>query len=117
MDRQTRLAIATIGTNGLDVIVLRLKSHDSRLILLARQWAVRFRLLDPDRIITAEQRRGQAIEAVYRLGAAAKPAVPALLALTRNADPMARSAATFALDGVALGDRQRLQGEQHLHRR
>jgi HEAT repeat protein len=111
MDRQTRAAIATIGTNGIDIILRRLKSRDSRLRLLVRRWEVRFGLSDPDRIITAEQRRGQAIEALYRLGTVAKPAVPTLLALMRDSDPMVRSAATFALDEVAPGDRLRLQRE------
>jgi HEAT repeat protein len=111
VDGQTRKAIETIGTNGLDTLLTRLQSRDSRPRRFIHLWEYRLGLLDAGGILIAEQRRGQAIEAFYRLGDKARPAIPALLKLTHDANPMTRSAAKFALGGVARSEARALQEE------
>jgi hypothetical protein len=101
VDRKSRTAVEMVGTNGLEVLLIRLRSRETPVKRFLHKWRNRFDILGSARVLCAEERRGQAIEAFYVLGNRARAAIPNLLRMTQDADPLTRSAARFALDGVA----------------
>jgi HEAT repeat protein len=99
MGLQTETAIRQIGTNAIPIYLDALTAHESALklrllTLVPGRWAGRlptsnvyeYRLLGAYGLIA--------------LGAEAKPAVPALIALLKDANPDVRATAAFTLQGL-----------------
>lgn len=114
-----RKAVATLGTNCLDVLVERL-AGESPIKTRAKYWGLRWRVLKPVRSGPSSrlphERSAQALTALLDLNTRAQPVAPELVKLARHPDPAVRAVALRALQSVSFPQFQQIRDENETPR-
>lgn len=111
--------ISNVGPGEFHVVVARLGARNQGWAHLKQRiegWALKLHLLKSIPAVDfAEVRRGQAVTAFIRLGEAARPAFPQVIALAKSdPDPGVRASALEVLRRLSLADYTNVAGQTNM---